>query len=67
MNSGMYLLGCYWAAGLLAACLACAGCGTGRATVEGTVSLDGQPIESGSIVFEPADGAGPTASLTWEG
>jgi len=62
MSSGKYLLGCDWAAGLLAACLAaCAGCGTGRATVEGTVTLDGQPIESGSIVFEPADGAGPTA------
>jgi hypothetical protein len=39
---------------------ACIGCGgAGLATVEGTVTFDGQPVENGSIVFEPADGVGP--------
>jgi hypothetical protein len=28
-----------------------AGCGDGKTSVEGTVSLDGQPIKAGSIVF----------------
>lgn len=35
--------------------------GRGLVTVEGTVTFDGQPIEKGSIVFEPADRKGPTA------
>ena len=39
---------------------ACAGCGKGLATVEGNVTFDGQPVEKGTIVFEPADGVGPT-------
>ena len=62
MNFRKLRLGCYCAAGLLLVCLAaCLGCGTGLATVEGTVTFDGKPVESGSIVFEPADGAGPSA------
>ena len=62
MNFGKLRLGCYCAAGVLLVCLAaCLGCGTGLATVEGTVTFDGKPVESGSIVFEPADGAGPSA------
>lgn len=32
-----------------------------RATVKGTVTFDGEPIEEGSIIFEPVDGAGPAA------
>jgi hypothetical protein len=39
----------------------CIGCGGSLATVEGNVTFDGQPIEQGSIVFEPADGKGPVA------
>lgn len=39
----------------------CAGCGKSPTTVQGTVTFDGQPVANGSIVFEPADGAGPTA------
>jgi hypothetical protein len=45
---------------------ACVGCGRGLATVEGTVTFDGQPVDKGTIVFEPADGAGPTAGGTIE-
>lgn len=38
------------------------GCGNSQlATVEGTVTFDNQPVEQGSIIFEPADGVGPTA------
>ncbi len=39
------------------------GCGhNGRAAVEGTVTLDGQPLEKGQIQFNPLPGtAGPTA------
>jgi hypothetical protein len=39
--------------------LACVGCGSGSVKIEGAATFDGQPIESGSIVFEPADGKGP--------
>jgi hypothetical protein len=39
-----------------------AGCSNNRmAQVTGTVSLDGQPIDKGSISFIPADGKGATA------
>ncbi len=40
------------------------GCGGGQATVEGQVTFDGQPVEQGTIVFEPADGAGAVAGGT---
>jgi hypothetical protein len=54
---------CYWGGlammGVWMA--ACIGCGKGGATVEGRVTFDGQPVEAGTIVFEPADGAGPSA------
>jgi hypothetical protein len=37
------------------------GCGSnGRSTVEGMVTLNGQPIESGSMSFRPLDGKTPT-------
>ncbi|WDI44486.1 hypothetical protein [Bremerella sp. P1] len=29
--------------------------------VSGTITYDGEPIESGSIVFDPVDGIGPSA------
>jgi hypothetical protein len=41
--------------------LSLVGCGSnGRSTVEGTVTLNGQPIESGSMSFRPLDGKTPT-------
>ena len=49
-------------------CVVCllvlAGCGQGsqRQSLEGTVTLDGQPLSEGSITFRPQEGtSGPTA------
>jgi hypothetical protein len=44
----------------------CAGCGSGRVTVEGDVTFDGQPVPEGTIVFEPADRLGPTTGARIE-
>jgi hypothetical protein len=44
-------------AGLLAAC---GGCGGPAATVQGTVTIDGQLAQQGTVVFHPID-KGPTA------
>jgi len=53
------------AMGLFVASLGmCLGCGSNLATVEGNVTFDGQPVEQGSIVFEPADGVGQVAGGT---
>jgi hypothetical protein len=50
------------AMGLIVAALGmCLGCGSNRTTIEGTVTYAGQPVEQGSITFEPASGAGPSA------
>ena len=44
---------------LLAAVLfACAGCGSRGVRVEGTVTLDGEPVDGGSISFFQGDGPG---------
>jgi hypothetical protein len=43
-----------------AALAAMSGCGDGRVIVRGVVNVDKQPIEEGSIAFEPADAQGPT-------
>jgi hypothetical protein len=41
--------------------LGLAGCGSnGRSIVEGTVTLNGQPVESGAVAFRPLDGKTPT-------
>ena len=50
------------------ACLliACAGCGKRDLSISGAVTFDGQPVDEGSIVFEPADGKGPTVGGTIE-
>jgi len=40
--------------------IVCLGCGSGRVAVEGNVSFDDRPVEQGTIVFEPADGKGPS-------
>ena len=37
------------------------GCGTSKPIMEGTVTLDGVPIEKGVIVLTPPDGKGQTA------
>jgi hypothetical protein len=36
------------------------GCGGKTFQVEGTVEMDGKPVDSGSISFDPADGKGPS-------
>lgn len=38
-----------------------AGCGGDGVTVSGTVTYNGQPVEKGSISFQPADGKGNSA------
>ena len=51
-----------WAYGLILAGLVfCWGCGSGLVSVEGQVTWQGQPVEEGTIVFEPVDGQGPSA------
>ena len=41
------------------------GCGGGSAGVHGKVTLDGQPLETGVISFQPMEGtAGPAAGAT---
>lgn len=47
--------------------LVCAGCGGGLVAVEGNVTFDGTPVETGTIAFEPADGQGATAGGSIEG
>ena len=54
---------------LLAVChvsMAAHGCSSdsGKGTVSGTVTLDGQPLQSGLIRFVPVDGQTPTAEAT---
>ena len=47
---------------IVSAMVLLAGCGgDGRVQVAGTVTLDGESIETGTIAFRPADGQGPTA------
>lgn len=53
---------CVWSLGLLAAVLL-AGCGQSgptRCEVVGKVTLDGQPVADGEVLFLPADGMGPS-------
>lgn len=45
------------AAGLLLA----AGCGSSASTVTGVVTLDGQPLTTGTVTFTPLAGGGPPA------
>lgn len=55
---------------LLATTLSTVGCGnsavTNRPTIRvfGTVKLDGEPVETGSVLFEPKDAKGAAASAT---
>ncbi len=57
MNS--FIGSCCWLT--LAVCI---GCGSGNARVEGNVTFDGEPVEQGTIVFEPADGIGTVVGGT---
>jgi hypothetical protein len=52
----------FWT-GLVASCLAClpAGCGSGLATVSGEVTVDGAPLQKGTISFEALEGDAPPA------
>lgn len=42
--------------------MATTGCGPATATVEGTVTLDGQPVDGGAILLAPAEGEGPSVT-----
>jgi hypothetical protein len=44
----------------MAALLALAGCSGNDGKVSGTVTVDGKPLENGSILFVPVDGKTPT-------
>jgi hypothetical protein len=44
-----------------ACCLAAAGCGKSKPMMEGLVTLDGEPIEKGTIMLIPANGKGQSA------
>src|SRR5690606_30932923 len=48
-----------------------AGCGAGHeqkaATVRGTVTLDGNPVPGGSVMFVPAEGRGATGTIDTQG
>jgi len=53
---------------LICLSLAMLGCGSDRHGLTGKVTLDGQPLEDGSISFRPVgDTAGPTAGATISG
>lgn len=59
-----------WLASVSAACLllttaGCGGEGVPRAAISGHVTLDGQPLEEGGILFTPL-AAGPSASASIE-
>ena len=38
----------------------CPGCSDGRYPVQGAVTFNGEPVDEGTISFEPVDGNGPT-------
>jgi hypothetical protein len=44
-----------------------AGCGSPTATVSGTISFDGNPLNSGFILFQASDGAVKTADIQPDG
>jgi hypothetical protein len=56
----------HWLIAVGAVSIVFAGCSadSGKGTVSGTVTLDGQPLKSGLIRFVPADGQTPTAEAT---
>lgn len=59
LDSATRLRWCLQVVMLCAACIALTGCGRHdpRVTIQGTVSLDGQPLSEGEVVFMPDDPA----------
>jgi hypothetical protein len=54
---------CGWRGALLAlVALSASGCGKGTVTVEGAVTLDGQPVPGATVLFMPEGGNGRAAS-----
>ncbi len=54
-------------AGCLVLCSILTGCGNGLATVEGTVTFNGEPVSRGMINLEPIDGKGSVTGSQVEG
>jgi hypothetical protein len=48
---------------LLGLLLAVTGCGSGEATVSGTITLDGKPLEDGNIAFRPLPALAATEAI----
>jgi len=44
-----------------------AGCGGSSATVNGTITLDGKPLNSGFILFQPSEGTVQSADIQPDG
>lgn len=40
------------------------GCGDGTVKVRGSVTLDGEPVNDGSVSFQPAEGNGPSGGCS---
>jgi hypothetical protein len=53
-----------YAAGILLVAVAASGCGTKTVKVEGTVTLDGQPVPGAMVIFYPEDGGPQANALT---
>lgn len=49
---------------LLCGVAGCGGGGLGLATVEGTVLLDGKPVNDATVIFEPEEGGRPSIGKT---
>lgn len=49
---------------LVAALAMCLGCSGGQNTIEGAITFNGEPVEQGSVTFEPSSGTGPSAGGT---
>lgn len=49
---------------LLSIVVGVAGCGSDMSTVEGTVSLDGNPVKDASVTFSPSAGGRPATGQT---
>lgn len=54
----------HWKPTWIALILLLVGCDKGSAPLVGEVTYDGKPLESGSIVFMPNDGVGPSRGTT---
>lgn len=52
--------------GLGASCVGLVGCGNGLAVVEGSVTLDGAPVNRGMISLEASDGKGTSSGSNVE-